>query len=69
MTTPKSKNDDTGSDDRAQAGSVAPAAIDRPDGGPGSHTEGQTGGVASDPASGGVPEDADADARDDGPSR
>ena len=32
------------------------------DGGPGSHTEGETGGAVDDPASGGVPEGADEDA-------
>jgi hypothetical protein len=31
------------------------------DGGPGSHTEGGTGGAVDDPASGGVPEKADQD--------
>ena len=34
---------------------------EQPDGGPGSHTEGGTGGAVDDPASGGVPEAADSD--------
>lgn len=38
---------------------TSPVAADHADGGPGSHTEDQTGGVANDPASGGVPEAAD----------
>lgn len=33
----------------------------KPDGGPGSHNEGGTGGTKDDPASGGVPEAAEAD--------
>lgn len=57
---PKSKNDDTGPTDRPGAASVAPESTDQSDGGPGSHTEEQTGGVTNDPASGGVSEDADA---------
>ena len=37
----------------------SPVTADHADGGPGSHTEDQTGGVTNDPASGGVPEAAD----------
>ena len=49
----------TGADDQ----SVSPESDGRDDGGPGSHTEGGTGGVANDPASGGVPEEADEDSK------
>jgi len=40
-------------------GSGAPASTDAQDGGPGSHTEDQSGGAANDPASGGIPEDGE----------
>ena len=45
----------------SQTGSGAPSEVDQPDGGPGSHSEGQTGGAENDPASGGIPDDDDGD--------
>ena len=58
---PKSNSADTATNPPDDAASSAPASVDAPDGGPGSHTEDQTGGTANDPASGGTPEDAESE--------
>jgi hypothetical protein len=63
---PKSNSAGTATNPPDDSASSSPASIDAPDGGPGSHTEDQTGGVANDPASGGIPEDADSE--DDAPA-
>ena len=44
----------------SEAGSPTPEST-KPDGGPGSHSEGGSGGAENDTASGGVPEDSDDD--------
>ena len=51
----------TATSPQGDQGSGAPASTDAQDGGPGSHTEDQTGGAANDPASGGIPEDAESE--------
>jgi hypothetical protein len=57
------RNQDDQPTDEAAEQPAAPGTTDAdaPDGGPGSHNEGGTGGTTNDPASGGVPEEANED--------